>query len=83
MSLAEKRGSRLGVTDARSGGAKQVLTFTATLTSEQRAAADELARDDLGVLVAPPGTGKVLGSNQRRLSRRSDRPIALFDRHAA
>jgi superfamily II DNA or RNA helicase len=60
MSLAEQGGSRVEVTDARSAGREQALAFSATLTGEQRAAAEALDRHDLGVLVAPPGTGKTV-----------------------
>ena len=41
-------------------GTQQEFTFTATLTSVQRAAVTNLARHDLGVLVAPPGSGKTV-----------------------
>jgi hypothetical protein len=57
-SLAAQAGSRLDVTDERTPGTQQELTFTAPLTSAQRAAVTDLARHDLGVLVAPPGAGR-------------------------
>jgi superfamily II DNA or RNA helicase len=59
-SLAAQAGSRLNVTDQRSPGTSKDFTCTAALTAVQRAAVTELARHDLGVLVAPPGSGKTV-----------------------
>ena len=59
-SLAAQAGSRLNITDQRSPGTGQDFTCTATLTPVQRDAVTELARHDLGVLVAPPGAGKTV-----------------------
>jgi superfamily II DNA or RNA helicase len=59
-SLAEEAGSRVEIIDERQVGATQDFTFTGTLTGIQRAAVDELARNELGVLVAPPGSGKTV-----------------------
>ena len=59
-SLAGQAGSRLNITDDRSPGASQDFTCTATLTPVQRDAVAELVKHDLGVLVAPPGSGKTV-----------------------
>ncbi len=59
-SLAGQAGSRLNITDQRSPGASQDFTCTATLTPVQQDAVAELAKHDLGVLVAPPGSGKTV-----------------------
>jgi superfamily II DNA or RNA helicase len=59
-SLAEEAGSTVEIADERSAGTAQNLAFNATLTGIQRAAVDELARHELGVLVAPPGSGKTV-----------------------
>ncbi len=59
-SLADQAGSHLEVTEERAQGSAQEFTFTATLTAEQQQAAAELARHDLALLVAPPGSGKTV-----------------------
>jgi superfamily II DNA or RNA helicase len=52
--------SRLEIADRRAGGTPQALTSTATLRPDQQAAVDALQRHDLGVLSAPPGSGKTV-----------------------
>ena len=58
--LAGEASSRLQITDERSVGTGQEFTFTGTLTSAQRDAVAGLVGHDLGVLVAPPGSGKTV-----------------------
>jgi superfamily II DNA or RNA helicase len=59
--LAAQAGSTLDVTDERSAGTKQEFTCSAVLTGPQLAAVQSLTGfHDLGVLVAPPGTGKTV-----------------------
>jgi hypothetical protein len=59
-SLAELAGSRVEIVDERVSGEDQEFAFTAVLTSEQREAVAVVTQHDLGVLVAPPGSGKTV-----------------------
>jgi superfamily II DNA or RNA helicase len=58
--LVAEAGSRLDVVDRRPEPAPIDVTFTATLRGPQPAAVAALARHDLGVLEAPPGSGKTV-----------------------
>ena len=58
--LAAQAGSKLDLADERAAGTTQAVTCSAVLTEPQQAAVQALARHDLGVLVAPPGTGKTV-----------------------
>ena len=57
--LAEN-GSRLIVDDLRERGQPVPFTFRGTLTTEQDEAVRKVLAHDLGVLVAPPGSGKTV-----------------------
>jgi superfamily II DNA or RNA helicase len=60
--LANQAGSKLDLTDERAAGTTQGFACSAVLTALQQAAVQALAGigNDLGVLVAPPGTGKTV-----------------------
>jgi superfamily II DNA or RNA helicase len=58
--LAAQAGSTLELADERAAGTMQELTCSAVLTGPQQAAVAALTGHDLGVLVAPPGTGKTV-----------------------
>lgn len=59
-SLTEQAGSQLDLTDERAAGTTHDFTCTATLTAAQHDAVADLVAHDLGVLVAPPGSGKTV-----------------------
>ena len=58
--LLNEYGIALSVADKREEGAALDCSFTGTLTSSQERAAKALLAHDIGVLVAPPGTGKTV-----------------------
>ena len=58
--LAAQAGSKLDLADERAAGTTQAFTCSAVLTGPQQAAVQVLIGHDLGVLVAPPGTGKTV-----------------------
>jgi superfamily II DNA or RNA helicase len=58
--IVGEAGSRVDVADDRINGTEQHLTLTATLDRGQAAALAAVLDHDLGVLVAPPGSGKTV-----------------------
>jgi Rad3-related DNA helicase len=58
--LAAQAGSKLDLADERAAGTTQAFTCSAVLTWPQQEAVQVLTGHDLGVLVAPPGTGKTV-----------------------
>jgi superfamily II DNA or RNA helicase len=62
-SLASEWGSTCAVEEQRTSGSLLELAFRGELTAVQRDAAEAVLRYDIGIVVAPPGSGKtVLGS---------------------
>jgi superfamily II DNA or RNA helicase len=60
VSLIEDAGSRLVIVDERAEPADIEVTFKGALRDAQLPAVDAMAPHDLGVLEAPPGTGKTV-----------------------
>jgi superfamily II DNA or RNA helicase len=58
--IVESAGSRFDVEDRRPSPPTRPFTFIGELTSAQEEAVAELARHDMGVLVAPTGSGKTV-----------------------
>ena len=58
--ILREHGSSLLAEDQRCEGQSLGVTFRGRLTAVQRKAARALRRDDIGVLVAPPGVGKTV-----------------------
>lgn len=58
--LLAASGSRLAIQDLRQSGSPLHHTFAGQLTDPQQKAATAMLRQDIGVLVAPPGTGKTV-----------------------
>lgn len=58
--VVEEAGSELRVVDGFEDPQRVDVELLATLTSDQAAAVDALALHDLGMLVAPPGSGKTV-----------------------
>ena len=58
--LVESAGSTLHIVDSRVTGTAQQFTCTTELRPEQATAVRNLSTEDMGVLVAPPGSGKTV-----------------------
>ena len=58
--ILQEHGCALRVEDQRCDGKPLDVTFDGRLTSIQKKAARALLREDIGVLVAPPGVGKTV-----------------------
>jgi superfamily II DNA or RNA helicase len=60
VGLIEDAGSRLVIVDERAEPADMEVTFRGALRDAQLPAVDVMSRHDLGILEAPPGTGKTV-----------------------
>jgi superfamily II DNA or RNA helicase len=77
--ILREHGSTLLVEDQRCEGKPLDVAFEGRLTAVQRKAARALLREDIGVLVAPPGVGKtVIGTYL--IAARSRRTLVLVHR---
>ena len=58
--LIEQAGSKIEIDDQRAEGTPLEVSLNADLSLTQRAAVQDLLQHDLGLLVAPPGSGKTV-----------------------
>jgi superfamily II DNA or RNA helicase len=79
--LVESAGSTLKIDDARAVGESYRFTCSTELRAEQACAVRELVEQDIGVLVAPPGTGKTVIACAT-IAERSTTTLILVDRKA-
>lgn len=79
--LIENAGSRIEIEDERTSGSPHAYSFSATLRPEQVAALAAIKLHDLGVLVAPPGTGKTVIACAL-IAARATSTLVLVDRKA-
>lgn len=79
LQIAKKAGSSVVVNDSRPRFSKVSFKFTGTLTKDQKKATNVIAKNDTGVLVAPPGSGKtVMGC--RLIAKRKTSTLVLVHR---
>lgn len=62
VDLFKTVGTEPAFDDKRVDGSEASFSFNGTLTTEQKSAVDDLFCHELGILSAPPGTGKTVGS---------------------
>ena len=77
--LVGEAGSTIDTDDRRADGSLQDLTFNADLTAPQRSAVDDVLPHDLGLIVAPPGSGKTVMACAVIAARRTS-TLVLVDR---
>lgn len=58
--VADEYGIKFDIKDERVTGKKSRFKFRGNLTKEQKSAVRKIMKKDIGILVAPPGTGKTV-----------------------
>ena len=79
--LADSAGSTLHIDDVRVPGTTQQLTCATELRPNQTAALRDVCREDMAVLVAPPGSGKTVIACAA-IAARATTALVLVDRKA-
>jgi len=79
IKVVDEAGSKAEIDDRRVGGEAIEVTFTADLTTSQRTAVNDSIDHDLGLLVAPPGSGKTVMASAA-IAEHSTSVLILVDR---